>query len=265
MKKWEDLTFSDDYMFKLVLRNQELCQEFVERLMRRPVQAIRYLEEEKTIEPNYDGKGIRVDVYVGNDDEVFDLEMQMWNKGMTRLPKRSRYYQSMLDADMLKSGESYTKLKKSYVVFICPFDIFGEGRHIYTFSNICHENHSLSLGDEREIIFFNTIGTLPDIPPELQALADYINGKITNDALVKKLNAEVEKAKKLEANMTTYMNYQLKLEDAMYEGEIKGRAEGQLSALKNILANTNYNETQAMNLIGIAPEKQAYFVEMLHR
>ena len=263
MKKWEDLTFSDDFMFKLVLRNQALCQKFVERLMRRPVMTIRYLEEEKTIEPRYDGKGIRIDVYVGNDDEVFDLEMQMWNQGLTNQIKRSRYYQSMLDADMIKSGENYTKLKKSYVVFICPFDIFGEGRHIYTFSNICHENHSLSLGDGREIIFFNTVGTLPDIPPELQALADYINGQITSDSRVNELNNEVEKAKEVEANMTAYMNYQLKLEDARYEGEVKGRAETLLDNLRSLMDTLQLSVADAMDALKVPPAERDKLASML--
>ena len=267
MKKWEDLTFSDDYMFKLVLRNQELCQKFVECLMRRSVKAIRYLEEEKTIEPNYDGKGIRLDVYVGNDEEVFDIEMQMWNKSMTMLPKRSRYYQSMLDADILKVGESYRKLKKSYIVFICPFDVFNLGRHIYTFSNICHEDYSLSLGDEREIIFFNTVSTLPDIPPKLQALAEYINGHKSDDDLVKGLNDEVEKAKKLEANMTAYMNYQLQLEDARYEGEVRGRTQGKSEALldnlRSLMDTLQLSAADAMDALKVPPAERDKLASML--
>lgn len=37
---------------------------------------------------------------------------------------------------------------RSYIIFICPFDAFGKGRHIYTFENICKEDNSVSMGDE---------------------------------------------------------------------------------------------------------------------
>ena len=44
-------------------------------------------------------------------------------------------------------GQYYNELNRSYVIFICPFDAFGKGRHIYTFENICKEDGSISMGD----------------------------------------------------------------------------------------------------------------------
>lgn len=48
------------------------------------------------------------------------------------LPKRTRYYQGMIDLNIINKGEDYNKLKKSYVIFICDYDEFGLGRHIYS-------------------------------------------------------------------------------------------------------------------------------------
>lgn len=47
------------------------------------------------------------------------------------LPKRMRYYQGMIDLNILEKGENYKNLKKSFVIFICTFDLFGLGR-MYT-------------------------------------------------------------------------------------------------------------------------------------
>lgn len=52
--------------------------------------------------------------------------------------------------------------EKSYVIFICTFDPFGEGRHIYTFCNTCQENTSLTLNDDAVKIVLNTKGTIDD-------------------------------------------------------------------------------------------------------
>lgn len=32
---------------------------------------------------------------------------------------------------MIDKGQSYKRLKPCYIIFICPFDMFGRGRHIY--------------------------------------------------------------------------------------------------------------------------------------
>ena len=94
------------------------------------------------------------------------------------LPKRMRYYQGMIDLNILNKGESYCNLKKSYVIFICTFDPFGEGRHIYTFCNTCQENTSLTLNDDAVKIVLNTKGTIDDVSPEMKRILDYIEGKI---------------------------------------------------------------------------------------
>ena len=75
------------------------------------------------------------------------------------LPKKSRYYQSMLDLQLIDKGQFYDELKRSYVIFICPFDSYGKGRHIYAYENICKEDKSISMGDEAVKIFLNAKGT----------------------------------------------------------------------------------------------------------
>ncbi|MBU3850040.1 MAG: PD-(D/E)XK nuclease family transposase [Candidatus Treponema excrementipullorum] len=43
------------------------------------------------------------------------------------LVKRMRYYHSAIDVDSLLRGNPYDQLKKSYVIFICNFDLCGNG------------------------------------------------------------------------------------------------------------------------------------------
>ena len=103
------------------------------------------------------------------------------------IPKRSRYYQSMIDLNILEKGSDYRQLKKSFVIFICTFDLFGKGRHIYTFENRCIQELSLPLGDETTKIILNTKGTANDVSDDMKSLLNYIDGQLPSDAYTTEL------------------------------------------------------------------------------
>ena len=268
VKSWEELNFSDDYMFKLVMRDKKLCQGTIERILQFPVKNIHYVATEKSLNLAKDTKSVRVDVYAANDNSIFDLEMQMWNPGTPLMVKRSRYYQSIIDVDTLFKTESYKSLRQSYIIFICPFDLYGEGRHIYTFKNFCVENKQLELGDERTIVFFNTNGTQNDIPSDLSALADYVNGKFVKDSFITELDAAVKFTKTLEKERMNYMRYSIEIEDAhdqgIQQGIQQGKTDGILSSLKNLMKNANMLPNDAMNILGIPAEQQPHYAAMLN-
>lgn len=97
---------------------------------------IEYLQLQKGIKPDADAKSVRLDVYVKDGKgNVYDIEMQVVDT--KELPKRTRYYQAMIDLEMIDKGQTYKLLKPSYIIFICSFELFGKGRHIYSFQNIC--------------------------------------------------------------------------------------------------------------------------------
>ena len=114
------------------------------------INRIEYPELQKSINMHMDARSVRLDVYVKDEKEVvYDIEMQVSHT--KELPKRSRYYQSMIDLQLIDKGQLYDELQRSYVIVICPFDLYGKEWHIYTFENICKEDGSISMGDEAEI------------------------------------------------------------------------------------------------------------------
>ena len=135
------------------------------------------------------------------------------------LPKRSRYYQSMIDLQLIDKGQLYDELKRSYVIFICPFDLYGKGRHIYTFENICKEDGSISMGDEAVKIFLNAKGTLDDVSDELEAFLDYVAGKKPKDAYVERLEEAVKEAKKNREWRHEYMTLLMRDQENVKKGE----------------------------------------------
>ncbi len=93
VKEYEELLFTDDFMFcKVLENNEELCKELLELILGKRIRRINYLAKQKVIDITSDGKGVRLDVYLEDDENtVFDIEMQTTTN--KNLPKRTRYYQ----------------------------------------------------------------------------------------------------------------------------------------------------------------------------
>ena len=85
-------------------------------------------------------------------------------------------------------------MKDSYVIFICREDIFGEGLYKYSF-NTCLELENLKLDDGAYKIVFNTQGTKGDVCENILAFLNSIEGKSSDNLLVKKLEAAAEEIK----------------------------------------------------------------------
>lgn len=76
-KKYEELKFTDDFMFSKVLQNNPgLCKEILELILDKKINRISAPEKQKTIDITADAKGVRFDIYVEDDrNTVYDVEM----------------------------------------------------------------------------------------------------------------------------------------------------------------------------------------------
>lgn len=236
-KKWEELSISNDFLFGKVMQNPELCKELLQRILPElEIDRIEYPELQKGIKSDLDARSVRLDVYVKDDKEVvYDIEMQVSNT--KELPKRSRYYQSMIDLQLIDKGQVYDELNKSYIIFICLFDAFGKSRHIYTFENICKEDNSVSMEDETVKIFLNAKGTMDDVSKELKAFLDYIAGEKTEDPYVKKLEETVKKAKNNREWRHEYMTLLMRDQENQKIGEEK-----MLMLVQKLVADKRFDE-----------------------
>lgn len=207
-KKFEELELKDDFMFGKVMSKKSLCKQTLEILLGITIDDIQYSDTQKCIDITYESKSIQLDFYVqDNIGTVYDAEMQQQSNKKTEnmLPKRSRYYQGVIDLNLIEKGVPYSALNQSFIIFICTFDPFGEGLYQYTFQNTCLENKEILLGDETTKIFFNTKGNLKDAPEALRTLLHYIETKEAEDDFTKKIDLEVEHIKSNETWRREYM------------------------------------------------------------
>ncbi len=239
-KAWEDLKISDDFLFGKVMRNPDLCKRMLEIILDIKIERIEYPEEQKVIDIAVDAKSVRLDIYVMDDQHtVYNVEMQTVN--MDDLPKRSRYYQGMIDLDLIEKGAYYKELKNSYVIFICTFDLFGLGRHIYTFKNTCQQHKELLLGDETTKIFLNSEGTMDDVSSDLKAFLEYIAGKTSDNHFVQALDNAVEKAKVNEEWRREYMTLLMRDKENFEKG-LEDGVERMGNLTKKLLKEKRYGD-----------------------
>ena len=223
-KPIEELTFTDDFMFGRVMQNPEICKGLLERLLEIKIDKIEYPVLQKTISPHYKSKGIRLDVYVEDSNRVYDIEIQ--NVLDENLAKRTRYYQSMMDIDLLLKGKNYTELKESFVIFVCKEDFFGLNLPCYSFSNICKENPDLQLGDESHKIIFNASAFANEKNLEKKSILEYIIDKKSTSDFTEQLDDLVELTKINELFRSDYMAWGLAEFDAEQRGKKEGYSEG---------------------------------------
>ncbi len=227
-KPFEELTLADDFLFCKVMQNKRLCKELLEIILHVRIDKIEYTESQKVFDDVIDEKSIRMDVYVKDDKHtIYDIEMQTSNT--KELPKRSRYYHSCIDKSQIAKGEPYSKLRKTYVIFICTFDLFDRNFAKYEFDTICKKDKNLTLPDDRHTIFVNAQGVTND--QKLKEFLDFLrDGDVSKSPFILDLRKEVNYASKNSKWREEYdmllVREQLLIEEGRAEGRKEGLAEG---------------------------------------
>ena len=242
-QKWNAATIANNFIFYKVMRNNEdVCKELIEILLDMEIDHIT-MHNEETIDIDWNAKGIRLDVYAKNATQAFDLEIQSIDT--KELPERSRYYQSVIDVDTLKSGQKYSELKDSYIIFLCQTDIFAKGLACYTFENVCQENSEIKLNDRAKKYFFIAANCDKMRDDRCKAFLKLLTTNKSSDDFTGRISRLAEDAKHNTQWRLQYMEWERQRtydrEAGREEGRAEGRAEGErnkaLEAARNLLAN----------------------------
>ena len=254
--KFEDLKISNDFMFKEVMKsNKELCKRLVGSIMQQEIEDIVYIDTEKTMQPYYDSRGIRLDVILADENHTrYNLEMQARNviskAGVALLPKRTRHYQSVIDMDMLKKGQDFDQLNPLVLIFICTFDFYKEGRYVYTFKSRCLENLELELANDVTVKLVNAKGNQGQINDLLKNFLQYVMTNKPVDDFTKDVERQVWAVKNDKKAREEYMVLQAKIREheivAFEAGEAQGHAAGLAEGLAAGEAQGEANQIVAM-------------------
>ncbi len=266
MKTLNELTLLDKFLFDEVMDIPEAHEAALRIILGdENLRLLTPSQTEKELRTAPWLRSIRLDVYsVDENLRVYNTEAQKTRK--TDLPRRSRFYQSVMDSSLLKSGdESFNLLNDTFNIMITPFDLFGEGRYCYTFHARCDENPSLFLEDGATRIFLNTRGTnRGEVSEELVQFLKYmeqsalnVNIPDNNENLIK-IHNHVRQVKASEEIGVKFM--QRWEEEAMWKregrekGQILGQILGQISIIRFQYLTRQMTPVQISDILGLAPK-----------
>ena len=204
---------SDFSLFLSVMKNPRAYRCTVSIILDEPDIQLSDVKVEQVVLNKSGKRAIRLDAWAKTtDDRQLNMEMQN-DTGSDDMRKRSRFYQSMLDTPLLKSGKEtrYKYLPSTVIIFITQEDIFGKDLAKYTFTEQCEEVEGLKLEDGTTKIFLNM--TSKNGSQELVSLLQYMkdtrldNPEITvQDERIQALDEIVSEVKESEEWEAVKMN-----------------------------------------------------------
>ena len=222
---WEDLTFANNFLFCKIMESEpELCRQILEMLLNIEIEKLEPVQAERTMLETMDSKSVRFDVYAKDDKRIFDIEIQ--TSANTNLPKRARYYQSVIDMDNLSQGENYSKLKDSYVIFLCLTPPFKKNRPVYFFENTCRGDDEIKLNDRAFKVFFIASEYAKMESDEEKHFFKFLAEQKAESGLTKSIEEKVSFAKKNMKWRKQYMTWQQTIDEEKDIAFEEGREEG---------------------------------------
>ena len=142
----------DDFMSKCLEHAPECIELILQIILGKKDLKVVKSQTEYPIK-SLQGRGVRFDVFARDSKgREYDIEIQRSNEGAE--PKRARYNSALMDANALKSGEDFGKLRDTYVIFITENDVMKRGQEVYSYLRI-EEHNGDRLHDGTHIIYVN--------------------------------------------------------------------------------------------------------------
>ena len=235
-QKLKQMRMMDDTLMKCVFKD---CKPAVELTLRIILQRDDLDVKQFSVSKEYKnlkGHSICLDVIAEDKDgKQYNIEVQRDIKGAD--PRRFRFYNAMMDVEMLGAGEDYSELRDSYTIIITENDIFNEGKPFYKFERVNRENGK-ALGDGSYIIYANGAYTGDD--PFGWLMSDFREPdpkKMHNKVLAERVNylKTVTKGEKEMCKIMEELVEEGRLE-GIQEGIQKGIQKGRLEGIKLLIA-----------------------------
>ena len=230
-KSLQELNLIDNFLFNelTMQEDKEQAENFVryilETLLQRKFKAVK-IQAQKIIQGvGTDGHGIQLDAYIETDRaEIVDIEPNKY-PDFENEPKRVRYYHSIMDSKILAKGRPYQELKNVLIIFIVPYDPFGENRMMYTIKNHCVECPEICYNDGATTLYFYTKGEVGCTSETAKKLVQYFEDSRKENATSKELLEIQTMVDRIKCDSQIGVRY-MSMSDEMYQRERIAREEG---------------------------------------
>lgn len=250
----EIISASHDVVFKaLFVRNHDILRAFLRDVLDLPLtddDEVTILNPELILE-TADGKLSRLDIHVKMANRKFNIEMQSRKSGFDA--ERVLYYWCEMYGEDFESGGKYEDLEQTYSVNILGFKYLDCAEYHSSYS-IREDKRYEKLTDKLSIHIFE----LPKVPKELisgdnkqmwmelikadsEEALEMVRTSTQNPAIQKgidavyALNADTVLCEQIRQRDKAVRDYENEMAKAIEKGEAKGRAEGKLDTLVELV------------------------------
>ena len=112
------------------------------------------------------------------------------------------------------------------IPFFCTFDYLGKGLPVYTFKTTCREDTAIALEDRITKIIINSKAATQEKNAKLKVFLEYMNGKVSDDEFIQRLERRIQEVKANEQLRREYMLVNTIERDARNDGWKAGIAKG---------------------------------------
>lgn len=248
----------DDFFTKCFEEAPECTQLLLHVILDRADLQVEEVKVQYNIK-NLQGRSVRLDVFAVDDaGKRYNIEIQRSDRGAGA--KRARYNSSLLDSNILFSGEDTEELPESYVIFITEHDVLGGNKAVYHVERTIRETGSL-FGDGSHILYVN--GAYRDGTPIGKLMHDF--ACIDPDHMNYKLLADrvryFKRTEKGVRSMCKIMeDFGREVAEEVTKQVTKQVTEQKiLEHIKMLIKNLNLTLEEAMDALNIPSEDRAYY------
>ncbi|MEE1258108.1 MAG: Rpn family recombination-promoting nuclease/putative transposase [Lachnospiraceae bacterium] len=268
----EEYTFnlSDFALFLSVMKEKKAYQNVLSIILDESDVKVTEVKVEQVILNKFGKRAIRLDAW-GRTDDDRQVNIEMENHAeQDNIPKRSRFYQGLIDTPILKAGKKtkYKQLPSTIIIFITQEDIFKKDLTMYTFTEQCEEIQGLQLGDGTKKIFLNM--SSKNGSKELVSLLQYMKNttldnpdiQVKDERIIEldKIVTEVRESEEWEEARMTIL--ELGMNKGIEIGEQRGMQQGLVKlvckklikgySIKEIANHLEEDEDTIRNIVEIA-------------
>lgn len=278
-KTLQDLNMMDSFLFEATTEDAENAKKIAKVIIKRATgHSVENLvvESQKQLRGlSIDKHGIRMDLYMQETSSfqdgtstlrLYDIEPNKYYE--KDLPRRNRFYQSLIDSKLLPSNSHYQNLPDLITIWILPYDPFGDDRMIYTVKNIVVENHELVYNDGITKIFLYTKGTKGG-SKELKDFLTYMENTTLSNAVDKELlelQEIVNNVKSKEDVGERYMTLQEMIDyekrDSYEDGLKDGHVRGIIEAYQSLGIERNQTKEKIMEQFQLSSEQAEQYLDL---
>lgn len=256
----QELTIKDNFLFAAVMMNPDNCRGVLERTLGFEIDRVE-VSREKCIIYNPEYHGIRLDVYARDGKGThYNVEIQVIKEDIF---KRSRYYHSQMDMEILGTGTGYEELPDTYVIFICDFDPVGLKKYRYTLKKTFCEDETYDYQDGTHTYFLSTKGENDsEVPVPLVKFLKFVGAKLPEsmedygDCLVSQLQTSIRQIKSDREMGNRYMVFEEMMKREFKDGKIEGRQEDILEILEQFSTVPNSVSDKISNITDLTILKE---------